>query len=122
MHAVNRRLDTHIQRLRTAITSDHLRAATPHSYTAVMRNFQLIRRLSRTIGSVCYIPLGKQDRNYLPFVVAALYHRLTMEDSRRIKIENEHQDEGNVKREGHFINTNKAKCRGELNSLPDYTG
>jgi len=47
--AVSRRLDTHIQRLRTAITSNHLRAATSHSYTAVMRNFWLIRRFSRTI-------------------------------------------------------------------------
>lgn len=50
-NAASRKLDTHIQRLRTAITSNHLRAAPPHSYTAVMRNFRLIRRLSRTIGT-----------------------------------------------------------------------
>jgi len=49
-NAVSRRLDTHIQRLRTAITSNHLRAAASHSYTAVMRNFRLIRWLSRTIA------------------------------------------------------------------------
>jgi len=50
-NAVSRRLDTHIQRLWTAITSNHLRAAASHSYTAVMRNFRLIRRLSRTIAA-----------------------------------------------------------------------
>lgn len=83
-NAVSRRLDTHIQRLRTAITSNHLRAAAPHSYTAVMRNSRLIRRLSRTIAVDGYALRVPRPTNKIEITTCALSRprRATREKNR----------------------------------------